>query len=118
MAKVELRICGPTLHRWNNGALIVWWRTSVVCGGPLRTAACPYYSNDSAITGLRIGTEEYTRPVSDASFETGIYAPAMTYPVVAHGEARLRFQVSTAHTAGDLDQAAQTISRCIGQTSS
>ena len=33
----------------------------------------------------------------------------MTYPVVAHGEARLRFQVSAAHTEGDLDQAAQTI---------
>ena len=56
--------------------------------------------------------------MSDALFEAGIYAPAMTYPVVAHGEARLRFQVSAAHTEGDLDQAAQTISRCIGQTSS
>jgi 7-keto-8-aminopelargonate synthetase-like enzyme len=56
--------------------------------------------------------------VSDALFEAGIYAPAMTYPVVADGEARLRFQVSAAHTEGDLDQVAQTISRCIGQTSS
>ena len=56
--------------------------------------------------------------MSDALFEAGIYAPAMTYPVVAHGEARLRFQVSAAHTEGDLNQAAQTISWCIGQTSS
>ena len=56
--------------------------------------------------------------MSDGSFEAGSYAPATTYPVVAHGEARLRFQVSAAHTEGDLDQAAQTISRCIGQTSS
>jgi glycine C-acetyltransferase len=56
--------------------------------------------------------------VSDALFEAGIHAPAMTYPAVAHGEARLRFQVSAAHTEGDLVQAAQTISRCIGQTSS
>ena len=106
------------LHRWNNGALIVWWRTSVVCGGPLRTAACPYYSSDSAITGPRIGAEVYTRPVSDALFEVGIYAPAMTYSAVARGEARLRIQVNAAHTEGDLDEAAQTISRCIGQVSS
>jgi len=75
-------------------------------------------SSDSAITGLRIGAEEYTRPVSDALFEVGIYAPAMTYPVVARGEARLRIQVNAAHTEGDLDEAAQTISRCIGQVSS
>ena len=77
-----------------------------------------FYSSDSAITGLRIGAEEYRRPVSDALFEAGINAPAMTYPVVARGEARLRIQVSAAHTDGDLDQVAQTISRCIGQTSS
>jgi 7-keto-8-aminopelargonate synthetase-like enzyme len=83
-----------------------------------KTAACPYYSSDSAITGLRIGTEEYTRAVSDALFEAGNHAPAMTYPVMAHGGARLRFQVSAAHTEGDLDQVAQTICRCIGQTSS
>jgi glycine C-acetyltransferase len=98
-------------------ALIVWWRTSVVCGAPLRTAAYPYYSSNSAITGLRIGAEEYTRAVSDALFEAGIYAPAMTYPVVARGEARLRIQGSAAQK-GDLDEAAQTISRCIGQASS
>jgi 7-keto-8-aminopelargonate synthetase-like enzyme len=56
--------------------------------------------------------------VSDALFEAGNHAPAMTYPVMAHGGARLRFQVSAAHTEGDLDQVAQTICRCIGQTSS
>jgi len=56
--------------------------------------------------------------VSDALFEVCIYAPAMTYPVVARGEARLRFQVNAAHIEGDLDEAAQTISRCIGQVSS
>jgi glycine C-acetyltransferase len=77
-----------------------------------------FYPSDSAITGLRIGAEEYTCAVSDALFEAGIYAPAMTYPVVARGEARLRIQVSAAHTDGDLDQVAQTISRCIGQASS
>ena len=56
--------------------------------------------------------------MSDALFEVGINAPAMTYPIVARGEARLRIQVNAAHTDGDLDQVAQTISRCIGQTSS
>lgn len=71
------------------------------------------YASESAITGLRIGTEENARAVSDALFEAGVYAPAMAYPVVARGEARLRIQVSAAHTKGDLDQAAQSISRIV-----
>lgn len=73
------------------------------------------YASDSAITGLRIGKEEHAHAVSDALFEAGVYAPAMTYPIVARGEARLRIQVSAAHTDADLDQAAQTIARIVEQ---
>jgi glycine C-acetyltransferase len=38
--------------------------------------------------------------------EKGIYVIAFSYPVVPHGKARIRTQVSAAHTEADLERAA------------
>jgi glycine C-acetyltransferase len=37
--------------------------------------------------------------------EHGVYAVGFFFPVVAHGKARIRTQMSAAHTRADLDQA-------------
>jgi 7-keto-8-aminopelargonate synthetase-like enzyme len=37
-------------------------------------------------------------------FEQGIFIPAIRYPTVKRGEARLRLTVSALHTAADLAQ--------------
>ena len=37
--------------------------------------------------------------------EKGIYAIGFFYPVVPHGKARIRTQISAAHTFDDLDKA-------------
>ena len=37
--------------------------------------------------------------------ERGIYAIAFSYPVVPHGKARIRVQISAAHTKDDLQRA-------------
>jgi glycine C-acetyltransferase len=37
----------------------------------------------------------------------GVYAIAFSYPVVPHGKARIRTQLSAAHTREDLDEALQ-----------
>lgn len=65
--------------------------------------------SDSAITALKIGDEERARRVSEALRAAGVYAPAVTFPIVARGEARLRIQVSAAHTTSDLDEAAAAL---------
>ncbi len=44
--------------------------------------------------------------MADRLLEKGIYVIAFTYPVVPHGEARIRTQVSAAHTEADLERAA------------
>ncbi|MGL4286993.1 MAG: aminotransferase class I/II-fold pyridoxal phosphate-dependent enzyme [Phreatobacter sp.] len=67
------------------------------------------FDSDSAITALKIGDEERARQVSEALREAGVYAPAVTFPIVARGEARLRIQVSAAHTTSDLDEAAAAL---------
>lgn len=69
--------------------------------------------SDSAITALMIGNEAQAQTAAAALLDNGVYAPAITYPVVAKGEARLRIQVSAAHDQDDLVKAADIMSRCV-----
>jgi glycine C-acetyltransferase len=43
--------------------------------------------------------------LADRLLEKGVYVIAFSYPVVPHGKARIRTQVSAAHTQDDLLQA-------------
>lgn len=69
--------------------------------------------SDSAITAVLIGDEDRAKTVSADLLDQGVYAPSISYPVVAKGEARLRIQVSAAHDADDLVHAADILSRCL-----
>jgi glycine C-acetyltransferase len=42
-------------------------------------------------------------------FERGILATAIVYPVVPRGAEEIRFQISAAHTPGDIDEAIAAI---------
>jgi glycine C-acetyltransferase len=44
--------------------------------------------------------------MADRLLERGIYVIGFSYPVVPQGQARIRIQVSAAHTAEQLDRAA------------
>lgn len=74
--------------------------------GALRFYGLPCYASDSAITALKIGSEDRARAISSKLLKAGVFAPAVAFPIVASGEARLRIQVSAAHRIADLDQAA------------
>ena len=45
--------------------------------------------------------------------ELGVYVVPFSYPVVPKGKARIRTQVSAAHTKEDLDFAVECFSRCV-----
>ena len=45
--------------------------------------------------------------MAEKLYQLGIYAVSFTYPVVPKGKARIRTQVSAAHTKEDLDFAVQ-----------
>jgi glycine C-acetyltransferase len=45
------------------------------------------------------------RRLAEALLERGIHVVAFSYPVVPKGEARIRVQLSAAHTAADIDRA-------------
>jgi len=58
----------------------------------------------SAILPLHVGAETAAVEVAATLRERGLFIPAIRYPTVARGEARLRLTVSAAHTASDIQQ--------------
>lgn len=61
-------------------------------------------SKGSAIIPIIIGDEAKAMKMSAALRENGVHVPAIRFPTVAHGQARLRLTVTAAHTSEDLDQ--------------
>jgi 8-amino-7-oxononanoate synthase len=56
----------------------------------------------SAILPMMIGKEEAAMAVATELRERGVFIPAIRYPTVARGRARLRLTLSAAHTDADL----------------
>ncbi|NBQ42964.1 MAG: aminotransferase class I/II-fold pyridoxal phosphate-dependent enzyme, partial [Mycobacteriaceae bacterium] len=54
------------------------------------------------IVPVMVGAEAQAVALSGALREAGVFVPAIRYPTVARGEARLRFTVSAAHSGEDL----------------
>ena len=65
----------------------------------------------SAIVPLFVGAASDAATMSAALLETGIHVPAVSYPVVSQGQAKLRFQISALHSRADLDFALEAIVR-------
>ena len=55
------------------------------------------------IVPIMIGDAAEATRMADALLERGIYVIAFSYPVVPQGKARIRVQISAAHTREDLD---------------
>ncbi len=56
----------------------------------------------SAIVPLLIGKEEQATAIAAALRERGVFVPAIRYPTVARGKARLRLTATAAHTISDV----------------
>jgi len=59
------------------------------------------------IVPVMVGDAAEAARLAAALVERGVYVVAFSYPVVPLGQARIRTQVSAAHTAADLDHAAE-----------
>ena len=59
------------------------------------------------ITPVMLGDAALAGRFADALLDRGVYAVAFSYPVVPKGTARIRTQISAAHTEGDLTFAAE-----------
>jgi glycine C-acetyltransferase len=54
------------------------------------------------ICPIMLGDAALAARMADALLERGIYVVGFSYPVVPQGTARIRVQISAAHTADDL----------------
>jgi 8-amino-7-oxononanoate synthase len=75
-----------------NGLIASPWKTQIL---------------KSAIVPLIVGEETRAMRMATALRDAGLLLPAIRYPTVARGEARLRLTVTAAHTCGDLAMAIQ-----------
>jgi glycine C-acetyltransferase len=69
------------------------------------------------IVPVMLGEAALAQQMSQALLDEGVYIKGLWYPVVPKGEARLRAQISAAHTRQDLDQsieAFKTVGKRLG----
>ena len=66
---------------------------------------------DHPIIPVMIGDAVKAKHLADALLEEGLYVIAFSYPVVPQGKARIRTQMSAAHTREDLDQAIRAFAK-------
>ena len=67
------------------------------------------FENRSPIIPLIIGDEKKTAQISELLLEKGILIPAIRYPSVAKGKARLRLTLSALHNGEDLEKLSQAL---------
>lgn len=75
----------------------------------LAEAGVPMHDAASPITPLHVGNDARARVLHARLVEKGVYVPAMVFPVVPPGRARLRAQPSAALSPEDIVFAARTI---------
>jgi glycine C-acetyltransferase len=62
-------------------------------------------SGEHPIVPVMLGDAALASKFADAMLERGVYVIGFSYPVVPQGEARIRTQISAAHTREDLEKA-------------
>ena len=60
---------------------------------------------DHPISPVMVGDAEQAGRIAELLLEHGVYAVGFSYPVVPHGKARIRVQLSASHSTEDVEQA-------------
>lgn len=71
----------------------------------VKNAGFDIKEGDSAIVPIMLYDAKLAQQFADRLLEKGVYAIGFFYPVVPKGEARIRVQLSAAHTKAQLDKA-------------
>jgi glycine C-acetyltransferase len=66
---------------------------------------------ESAIVPIIVGDTAFAIRISERLLEEGVFVTGFGYPVVPEGTARIRVQMSAAHTAEQLDRAVEAFAR-------
>ena len=66
---------------------------------------------DTPIVPIIVGETATAIQMSDMMLDEGIFVTGFGFPVVPQGQARVRCQLSAAHTRADLDQAVEAFKK-------
>lgn len=72
-------------------------------------------AGETPIVPIIVGETANAIRMSDMLLEEGVFATGFGFPVVPHGQARVRCQLSAAHTRDDLDEAIAAFKRVGGK---
>jgi glycine C-acetyltransferase len=68
-------------------------------------------AGDTPIVPIIVGETATAIRMSDMLLDEGVFVTGFGYPVVPHGQARVRCQISAAHTRDDLDEAVRAFEK-------
>ena len=68
-------------------------------------------ASETPITPIHVGEAAKAFELSRRLYEAGVYIPAVGFPTVPEGKARLRAIVTATHKRADLDQSCETIAK-------
>jgi glycine C-acetyltransferase len=88
----------------------LWENTRAVKAG-LHDLGFDTGASETPITPVITGDEAKTQAFARRLFEEGVFCPAIVYPTVAKGRARVRTIVTADHTTSDLQEALEVFAR-------
>ncbi len=91
------------------------WRNTGQFRAGLVSAGLPVKPGAHPIIPVMVGDARVASAMADSLLLHGVYAIAFSYPVVPRGTARIRTQVSAAHTAAQLQMAVAAFATAAGE---
>ena len=85
------------------------WANTKFFKRELKKRGFQFKGSETPIIPIHVGEAAKAFEFSKKLFDAGVYAPAVGYPIVAEGKARLRAIVSAAHKRDQLLRAADTL---------
>jgi glycine C-acetyltransferase len=92
----------------------LWANTAIVKDG-LEALGFDTGESETPITPVITGDEEKTQEFARRLFEEGVFTPAIVFPTVPKGRARVRTIVTADHTEEDLKEALEAFGRVGGE---
>jgi glycine C-acetyltransferase len=90
------------------------WENTRYFRGHMQAAGFTVPKSVHPIVPVMLGEAQKAQDMAKAMLEQGIYVIAFSYPVVPEGAARIRVQISAAHTKEDLDKVVEAFSKTRG----
>jgi glycine C-acetyltransferase len=91
------------------------WANTKFFKRELKKRGFQFKTSETPIVPIHVGEGAKAYEFSKKLFEAGVFAPAVAYPTVAEGKARLRAIISAAHKRDELLKAADILAE-VGKT--